>query len=367
MVRTPLRIPLLLLLLFSFVSCAAPLIKPAERLAGHISRVMDITWSPDGTEIASCGFDGTVRLWDTKKQASIDVFNMDSPWVLSVVWSPDGKRLAATTNTSVEVWDPASKKRVVLLSTGPATAHGPRNIRAAWSQGGALLALYGWEDGTIKIINSVDGSEVATITKATAMVSSVEWSKDGRRLASAGWDRKLRFFDTASWTEVSEVDINIYGVIKIGWSPDGRRLSWYGYLDNHLVIWDTAAGSMERSLTASSGITAAAWSPDGTMIATASDDGALRLWDASTGEIKRSFYHQNPIDRMAWGADSTLMATVPFGENTVHVWNVSAGTEEPLVGNAGSVTALAWSPDGKRLATGNYDGSVIIWDKFRSS
>ncbi|HXI10658.1 MAG TPA: WD40 repeat domain-containing protein [Thermodesulfobacteriota bacterium] len=358
-----LRLPVLLLLI-SLLSCVAPFIKPSERLTGHVARVMDITWSPDNREVASCGFDGTVRVWDTQKQTSTAVFNTDSPWVLSVVWSPDGKRLAVTTNTSVEVWDPVSDKRVVQLATGPAVAHGPRNIYAAWSPDGRRLALYGWPDGSIKIISSEDGTEVALLTKGTAMVSSVEWSRDGKRIASAGWDRKLRFWDTATWAETSEVDLDIYGVIKIAWSPDGKRLSWHGYLNDELVLWDTVANKLERKLTVPSGITAAAWSPDGHMIATASGNGTVDLWDAETGALKRSLLHENPIDRMAWSRDSKHIATVPFGENVVKVWDVATGDVNPLVGEAGSVTALAWSRDGKRLATGNYDGSVLVWDKF---
>lgn len=325
---------------------------------------MDVTWSPDGTRLASCGFDGTVMIWDAKERTPSAVLYAESPWVLSVVWSPDGKRLAATTNASVEVWDPAARKRAVSIATAGTAALGPRNIYAAWSPDGRRLALYGWADGTIKIINPDDGAEAAVLRKATAMVSSLEWSRDGKTLASAGWDSKLRFWDTGTWAETSEVDLDVYGVIKVEWSPAGKMLSWHGYLDNDLVLWDTALGKMERKLTVPSGITSAAWSPDGAMIATASGEGTLDLWDASTGVKKRSIPHETIIDRMLWGRDSRRIATVPFGEKTVKVWDVATGEEKELLGEAGSVTALAWSPDGKRLATGNYDGSVLIWERF---
>lgn len=364
--KTPLktlRLPVFLLL-FSLVSCAVPFVRPSERLSGHTARVMGVSWSPDGRQVASSALDGTVRIWDTQKRVPTAVFNTESPWVLSVAWSPDGKRLAATTNASVEVWDPATEKRVVLMITGEGVAHGPRNIYAAWSPDGRLLALYGWDDGTVKIIDAENGAEAAVIRKSSAMVSSVDWSMDGKRLATAGWDRKLRFWDTGSWTGTSEVDLNVQGVIKIAWSPAGKMLSWHAYLGNELVIWDTAAGKMERKLAVPSGVTSAAWSPDGSTIATASGDGTLGLWDASTGGLKMSLLHGSHIDRMLWSPDSARIATVPFGENTVNIWDAATGGVKPLLGEAGSVTALAWSRDGKRLATGNYDGSVLIWERF---
>ncbi|MBI5588419.1 MAG: WD40 repeat domain-containing protein [Deltaproteobacteria bacterium] len=353
-----------LMVLLSLVACAAPLLKPTERLAGHTARVMDLTWSPDGKLVASCGFDGTVRIWDGRKQAPKTVLNVESPWVLSVVWSPDGKRLVSTTNTSVEIWDPATGDKVASMVTGPAAAHGPRNIYAAWSPDGGLLALYGWADGTIRIVKAVDGAEAAVLKGHTAMVSSVEWSKDGKRLVTAGWDKKLRFWDTGSWAEKSHMDIDVSGVIKIAWSPDGKRLSWHGYLDKELVLWDAASEKMERRLAVPAGITSAAWGPDAKMIAIAGGDGVLRVWDASTGKEKSSLGHENRIDRMAWSPDGSRIATVPFSENIVRVWKTGTGEVEPLLGNAGSVTALAWSRDGKLLATGNYDGSVLLWDNF---
>lgn len=358
-----LRLPVLLLL-FSLVSCALPFVRPSWTLSGHLARVMDVTWSPDGRQVASSAFDGTVRVWDTEKRAPAGVLYTESPWVLSVAWSPDGKRLAATTNASVEVWEPAAEKRRVLITTGEGVAHGPRNIYAAWSPDARLLALYGWDDGTVKIIDAEKGAEAAVIRKSSAMVSSVDWSMDGKRLATAGWDGKLRFWDTGSWTGTSEVDLDVRGVLKVAWSPAGKMLSWHAYLGKDIFLRDAAAGKTERKLSVPSGITSAAWSPDGTMIATASGDGTLDLWDAATGVKKRSLLHETLIDRMLWSRDSRRIATVPFGEKTVRVWDAATGAVRLLFGEAGSVTALAWSRDGKRLATGNYDGSVFIWERF---
>ena len=142
-------------------------------------------------------------------------------------------------------------------------------------------------------------------------VETVAFSRDGRRLASAGWDRSVKVWDVATGQEIRTLlghTSNVYGV---AFSPDGRLLATAG-LDGAVRLWDV--GTHRPIGTPLTGHTdhvlAVDFSPDGTLLASASFDGTVRLWDPHTGQ---------PIGR-------------------------------PLAGRARNVLEVAFSPDGTRLA-----------------
>ena len=153
------------------------------------------------------------------------------------------------------------------------------------------------------------------------------------------------------------------------------------------------------------GVTAVAWSPDGTRLATASDDGTVRLWDPTTGQTTTTLTgHTDAGARgglvprrhppghrqrrrhgaavgprpparppppspatptrcaaVAWSPDGTRLATAS-DDNTVRVWDPATGHTTTLTGHTCGVRAMAFSPDGTYLATGGDDRTVILWD-----
>ena len=113
-------------------------------------------------------------------------------------------------------------------------------------------------------------------------------------------------------------------------------------------------------------VTAAAWSPDGTWIASAGADLTAKVWDAATGRLAGTYdAHTDSLTDLAWSPDGTQIATASW-DGTAAIWPVDAegtpGKGQVLKGHAGRVTAVAWSPDGAVLATGGRDGTVRLWD-----
>ena len=155
-------------------------------------------------------------------------------------------------------------------------------------------------------------------------------------------------------------------VTAVAWSPRGTNLATASY-DNTVRVWDTAHGF---SIITYRGhwdrVQAVAWSPDGTRIASAGDDGTVQVWDAATGRqvlIYRG--HSNAVTAVAWSPDGKRI-TSASEDKSVQVWDTSnGGLVFAYRGHTKKVLAVAWSPDGRRIASGSEDKSVQVWSPIK--
>jgi WD40 repeat protein len=174
-------------------------------------------------------------------------------------------------------------------------------------------------------------------------------------------------------------------IMLSSFSPDGRFLVWH-HPDGEIGWWNVEAGKRERSLAGraeqSSGV---AFSADGTKVVAASLDGTVRVWDVrSRQEIRR--FNGGRAWQVAVSADGqrtalaggeynvpvTLEMVVrlpPFGlrkvseTNTIKLWNTQGGTEVgTLGGHTDRVASIAFSPDGRQVLSGSFDGTTRLWD-----
>jgi serine/threonine protein kinase len=278
-------------------------------LEGHTDHVVSVTWSPDGTQLASGGLnDHTVRVWD----------------------APSGQQLQALEGHTRGVWS------------------------VAWSPDGAMLAS-GSSDGTVILWDAATGERLHTLEGHSGSVRGVAWSPDGTQLASGGLDdRTVRVWDAATGERLRTLEGDSGRVLSVVWSPDGTRLASGG---DGILVWDAAGGELLDTL-GESFMESVAWSPDGTQLAVGGND--ARIWDATSGELLRTLDHWGYVFSVAWSPDGTQLASGSWG--AVRVWDVASGQElRALEEHADNVRSVAWSPDGTRLASGGDDETVRVW------
>jgi len=288
-----------------------------------------------------------------------------SGWIESVDWNPDGTRFVASIRDfGFKMWD-ASTGQIIQEKASP------RIKSVAWSPNGSLLASTNG-GGTVDVWDASTGQKVHVCEGyADTRVNCVAWSPDAKRLATgselANEDHMLRIWDAASGAEVRKLDGHTGHVQAVQWSPDGTRLASASQ-DGTARIWDPATGAqLIRFDTAPDQVggqplLTVCWSPDGAKLVSAGADEAIRVWDVATqAEIVAIKADAGRVTCVSWRPDSTQLASA-HDDGTVRLWDAATGGElTTLPGHRHSVRCVKWSPDGSNLASASNDRTVRLW------
>ncbi len=231
----------------------------------------------------------------------------------------------------------------------------------AFSPDGKRLASAS-KDKTVRVWDLATGHVALTLKRHTDDVWSVAFSPDGKRLASASWDQTVKVWDAASGQEVLSLRGHTGPVTSVAFSRDGQRLASASF-DKTMKVWDLASGQESFTL---KGHTSPVWgvalSPDGKRLASASWDGTVRVWDLATRQEALTFKgHTGPVHCVAFRPDGKCLASAS-DDRTVRVWDAATG-QEFLSLKGHRSRGVAFSPDGRRLASASLeDKTVKVWD-----
>jgi WD40 repeat protein len=201
----------------------------------------------------------------------------------------------------------------------------------------------------------------------------VAFSPDHTRLATAGSAGEIVIRDATSWQPVQEIHGHKGKIWCLSYSPDSKLLAAGGN-DNAVYIWEVATGELLRQLPGSGYIVRAlAFSPDGSVLAAcchrpfpqpASD---VRVWDVRSGKLLKMLaagtggFHEHLVEDLAFSPDGRRLATASH-DTTARIWNTADWTlQAVLKGHQDGIYGLDIAPDGLSLATASWDGTLQLW------
>ena len=361
-----------------------------SRTLTHADAVESATFSPDGKHVATAGGDGVLRVWDADAPGAPRTVRFGRPALLSARYSPDGRRIVtAGIDGIVRVVDVRTLSIIAVF-----TGHRGQATQADFIDNGDAVVSVG-EDGTLRtwasshvivipaylesvslspsgrFVTGADQSGAVAIwdleTGARrslwrhAATSFVKFSADGAHIASASWDGTVRVGepDGGAVQRVRAGGLAKYSValdrhatrVAFGGSDsdprvvivsigDGRRVVLRGHTE---IVWDID------------------FSPDGTHVVTASEDGTARLWNASNGHLERTLEgHGEGVTTARYSPGGKSVVTAGK-DGTARVWPVTGGSPRILRGHAGPVSSAAFNARGDRIVTAGADGTVRVW------
>jgi len=258
-------------------------------------------------------------------------------------------------------------------------AHADMVWTIAFSPDGRIMASGSW-DCSLKLWEVATGALLWS-GKHASYVNSVVFSPDGSRLASGGSDSLVRLWNVRSGVQLDTLP-HPGQVSMVAWGPDERLLAT-GDAEGYIRLWQLKKNDPARCLQTIAGHTnwvdGLAFAADGHTLATASWDGIFKLWNISTlfdqGEDEQLITeitsgrplqtlsdHAERMNRVAWSPDGRIIASGGF-EKTIRLWEVETGSYgSALLGHTNAVTGLAFTPDSHSLLSGSEDGTLRVWD-----
>lgn len=436
-------------------------VNSGERVYTHISQLRDMnnpTLSPDGHWLVSTDNHKAINLWDVRTGSIVYSLYADpnvdiSNWTFSFAFSPDGKivavgddeqqtlrlldaatgrevrkfektfaenpsfsadgtRIGVIHNSDIAVLDSSTGRLLSTLNgyTRPigalaisangrlmATADEKysaalwdlglgREIRSFGSpslyrgrSGAAAVAISndgrwlasGTEDldvpaelvNTVRVRESTTGREVKALHGLTSITAYLSFSPDNRLLFVGTSDGNLRIWDTSTWTEVGpSKDGQPWTFSSLALSPNGRLLAASGI--HSIAIWDTTTHDWSSTIPTPGYVQVLAFSPDSKSVASSDQTGhVVNVWKLETSRSVLSIPNPSAdISALTFSPDGRRLAAAAE-DGAVRLWDAATGQElRALTGHAGRVSSIAFTPDGRWLFSGGFDGSVRVWN-----
>ncbi|HCI79662.1 MAG TPA: hypothetical protein DHW02_08225, partial [Ktedonobacter sp.] len=355
------------------------LLWPLRKPSAYDEAVYTLAFSPNGKFLASGGKDCTVRIWDVDSGDQLNMLEGHTDWVWSVAFSRDSDMIASgSEDQSVRTWEVKTGKRLNILS-----GHTGRVWTVAFHAEQDIF-VSGGIDGTIRFWDVQRGECLRILQGYMNGIRSIAYNPHKQILASAGEDYTIYLWnigngdldnhDASSQLRYRMLTGHTNVVWAVAFHPDGQYIVTGGD-DKVLRLWDVKTRTLlDARLEHDTWIRTLAFSPDGEQFASGGDDGVIHLWDTwRRTSIARLKGHKNSIRAITFHPTTTLLASGSV-DGTIHLWQLDTlqsteltrqeqtNVHGPLAAHERGVWSLAFSPDGKLLASGSEDQTIRLWN-----
>lgn len=335
----------------------------------------DLALTPDGSELVEAG-GRALRFWDVATGRGMERPAAGQGHIMHISMAADGRHVTTASDYDVEAslrwWDLATGKQQSMLT-------GRLRMFAAFAPDGGSVATV--EDQNRRLVVREPGSwkERSSTQLEPRNVQQLAFTADGKRLLGTGPESNaIRAWDPQTGLELASIGtLPGANARRLMPAPGGRYLA-IGGRENVIRIWDIAAQKEVRQLIGQQGdVWAMAFSPDSKYLTAVTgsenskntvgfysrgEDPCLRIWDIGTGQVVRTLIGPAGSWSVAWSPDGRTIASGGEDSN-VRLWEVATGKERAcLTGHQGPVTALAFTANGARLLSGSADTTVLVWD-----
>jgi len=372
--------------------------KPVGALEAHTSWISQLIFSADGRRLYSAGADQTIRIWDVDQQRCLATLRGASDEVWGLALSPDSATLVSSSRDGVVAFWSAlvqpeeQMPRLIALGEFARPAFAPAGQVLAMPRGGivSLLDLTTFEeieqlpalgsdvyivvysaDGTLLVSGSRSGLTrvwscaerrlLQELGAANVPAYPLGFAADGRWLLSVDAKHRAVWWDTLTWQTVrtSLVGPSYFGAV----SPDGRLLALG---DTQAIHWLNAETGELLEVTPSGHrdwLQGIAFSSNGSQAASVDTCGTVAIWDSSSFKLIAAFKgHMHGTHAVAFSPDGRRLATSGDGSDAVKLWDLRTHRELTTIPGHGSVfESVSFSPDGRWLAACNREGQLHLW------
>jgi WD40 repeat protein len=331
-----------------------------EPLLGQVSEANNLAFSPDGRLLASGGCaayelsactQGEILLWDVERRTQLGVpIRAHTSWVTDLAFSPDGHLLASISgNGDILLWEVAQEQLTgPLLTFG--TDYGVINHLEFSPDGKTLIT-----DG-VALWDVMSGQIMREFVGHQDTVYAVAFSPDGKLIATGGADKSIIVWDTESGRAINTFLGHSGIVTSVVFTSDGEYLASADE-DGYVFLWsvadDVPLGDLIRN--EPHGLMGASFQANGNIVTTEFRDGTVVISDLEKNAQIQITFEKGPdtVEALALSFDNQLLAV--GGQEAIYLVDVETGTylfDTPLTGHVGYINSLAFSPDKKILASG---------------